>query len=223
MGKTSSNYPYANGSVSVNGQEKASSYKSGNNIYSNYNMSTAEKGIYDYAQNSFLQNLPYLNVFSDDTQNDMRGQLNAYTQNGLDKLDGMYKPMLSNLKTDIASRFGNFDNSIFMDKLGSIEDKRADSMSSLVQDIMAKQSSLVNDELSRRYNYMNFLYDIQNQTNSNVLNYLGRAANNSSNGTTYNSRNNSSNSINNYANMASDMFGNIDIGQIASIIASIAL
>lgn len=216
MGKTSSNPPpYTNGIVNVNGQEKASSFKKGNKIYSNYNMSATEKGIYDYAQNSFLQNLPYLNVFSADTQNDMRNQLNAYTQNGLDKLDSIYSPMLSDMKTDIASRFGNFDNSIFMDKLGSIEGKRADSMSSLVQDIMAKQSSLVNDELGRRYNYMNFLYDIQNQTNSNVLNYLNRAANNSSDGLSYNSRN--------YNNMNSQLLGDIDIGKILGMVANTIL
>lgn len=211
MGKTTS-YPYANGNISINGQTKASTYKKGNTVYSDYYMSPTESKIYDFAQNSFLENLPNINVFSSDTQNDMRNQLNAYTNQGMNTIEKLYTPMISNLKTDIASRFGNFDNSIFLDKLDSIEDKRADSMSSLAQDILAKQNSLVNDELSKRYTYLNFLNDIQNQTNSNIFNYLNRAAGNSNTGTSYNSKN-----INNYSNLSSQMLGNVDISDITAL------
>lgn len=205
MGKTSS-YPYASGSVSVNGQNVANTYKKGNTVYSNYNMSDAEKGIYDFAQNSFLQNLPNVNVFSPETQASMQNQLNAYTQKGLDTINSLYTPMIDNLKTDIASRFGNFDNSVFLDKLNTIESKRADSMSDLAQDILAQQSNLINDELSRRYTYLNFLGDIQNQINSNIMNYIGLAQKNSASGTSYNAANSKSSgtsSLGSYANLAS--------------------
>ena len=67
MGK-SSKPAYSSGVVTINGEEKASQYKKGNTVYSNYNMSDAEKNIYDYAQNSFFENLPKVNVFSEDTQ-----------------------------------------------------------------------------------------------------------------------------------------------------------
>ena len=61
MGK-SSKPAYSSGVVTINGEEKASQYKNGNTVYSNYNMSDAEKQIYDYAQNSFLENLPKVNM-----------------------------------------------------------------------------------------------------------------------------------------------------------------
>jgi len=114
--------------------------------------------------------------------------------------------MLSNLKNDIASRFGNFDNSIFMDNLSDIESNRADAMSALTQDILAKQNELYNDELNRRYNYLNFLGNVQNQSTANIMNYLQLAANNSSSGNSYNqyaASSQSSSPYKSYANTAS--------------------
>ena len=193
MGKTSKP-SYSSGVVNINGEEKASHYKKGNTIYSNYNMSDREKKIYDFAQNSFLENLPNINVFSADTQK------------SLQTINDFYTPMLSNLKNDIASRFGNFDNSIFMDNLSDIESNRADAMSALTQDILAKQNELYNDELNRRYNYLNFLGNVQNQSTANIMNYLQLAANNSSSGNSYNqyaASSQSSSPYKSYANTAS--------------------
>ena len=195
MGKTSSTpvQNYANGVVSVNGENKASQKKVGKTVYSNYNMSDAEKQIYDYSQNSFLQNLPNINIFSENTQKNLQDQLNAYTQTGLNTIQNYYNPMLSNLKTDIASRFGNFDNSVFLDKLNSIEANRATAMSDFAQDVTAKRNELINDELANRYKYLNFLNGIQNQYNSNILGYLNQAGNASASGT-YNSTKQTDNS-----------------------------
>ncbi len=205
MGK-SSKPAYSGGVVTINGKEKASQYKNGNNIYSNYNMSDAEKQIYDYAQNSFLENLPKINTFSEETQKNLQNQLNAYTQNGIDTINDIYTPILNDMKTDIASRFGNFDNSIFMNNLNTIESNRADAISSLSQDIMAKQNELVNDELNRRYDYMNFLNGVQNQTVGNILSYLQQASSNSNSGNSYNNSNysNSSN-LGDYTRLASSI------------------
>jgi len=186
MGKSSNKSApsFTGGSVSANGNT-ASTYKIGNNVYSNYNMSDAQKQIYNYAQNSFLQNLPNINVFSDDTIKQMQSELDAYTNNGLNLINNMYTPMINNLKTDVASRFGNFDNSVFMDKLNGIEGNVANSMSSLTQDILAKQSDLYNQELANRYNYLSFLSGIQNNIDSKAAGYLGMANQNSSLGNSY--------------------------------------
>lgn len=205
MGK-SSKPAYSSGVVTINGEEKASQYKNGNTVYSNYNMSDAEKQIYDYAQNSFLENLPKVNVFSEDTQKQMQNQLNAYTQKGIDTINDIYTPMLNDMKTDIASRFGNFDNSIFMNNLNDIESNRADAMSSLTQDILAKQNELINDELNKRYTYLDFLNGIQNQTTSNILSYMQQAANNSNSGNSYNNSSYSASSgIGDYARLAASI------------------
>ena len=169
-------------------------------------MSDAEKQIYDYAQNSFLENLPKVNVFSEDTKKQMQNQLNAYTQKGIDTINDIYTPMLNDMKTDIASRFGNFDNSIFMNNLNDIESNRADAMSSLTQDILAKQNELINDELNKRYTYLDFLNGIQNQTTSNILSYMQQAANNSNSGNSYNNSSYSASSgIGDYARLAASI------------------
>ncbi|MDR1168677.1 MAG: hypothetical protein LBK53_07315 [Heliobacteriaceae bacterium] len=193
MSKNSSSQ-YSGGSVSVNGQNIAGNYRNGSNVNSQYNMTDNEKKLYDYIQQSFLTNLPNINVFSDDVQKQMQNQVEAYTNQGLKLLNNMYSPMLSSLKTDIANRFGNFDNSVFMDNLNNIESKRAESMSALAQDVTAKQNELYNDELAKRYNYLSFINGIQNEMDARIMDYLGIAAQNSTLGNTYNNAQAKSNS-----------------------------
>ena len=123
--------------------------------------------------------------------------------------------MLDDLKIDVASRFGNLDNSVFMDNLNSIEEKRAESINNLAQDVLAKQDELINNELSQRYTYLGFLQDVQNQMNSNILNYIGASQQNSSSGNSYNAQaytaNNSSSggTYSNYANLASGILSSM--------------
>ncbi len=211
----SSKYPsFSSGTISVNGSDKASTYKQGNNIISNYNMSADEKRAYDYAQKSFADSLSKVNIFDEDTQKNLQSQLNAYTLNGQKMINEMYTPMLDNLKTDIASRFGNFDNSIFMDNLNSIEENRAESMNNLAQDVLAKRDELINNELSQRYTYLGFLQDVQNQMNSNILNYVSGSQANSSAGNSYNAQayaanQSRSSSLGNYANLASGVLSSM--------------
>ncbi len=208
MGKSSKYPSYSGGTISINGSDKASTYKKGNTIVSNYNMSDDEKRAYEYAQKSFADSLSKVNVFDEDTKNNLQSQLEAYTLNGQKMVDKMYTPMLEDLKTDIASRFGNFDNSVFMDNLNSIEENRAESMNNLAQDVLAKRDELISNELSQRYTYLGFLQDIQNQMNSNILNYISGSQANSSSGNSYNAQayaanQSKSSSLGNYANLAS--------------------
>ena len=69
MGNKSQYPSYSTGTVNINGQTKATTYKKGNNVISNYNMSDAEKKAYDYAQNSFANSLPNVNIFDENTRN----------------------------------------------------------------------------------------------------------------------------------------------------------
>jgi hypothetical protein len=125
-----------------------------------------------------MNNLQNINVFSEGTQKQLQDQLGAYTNQGLNYINNFYTPMLNDLKNDIARRFGNFDNAVFMNNLNGIESKRADSMSAFSQDIMAKQNELYNDELARRYNYINLLIGLQGDMDSKIMSYLGLGAKN---------------------------------------------
>ena len=208
MGKSSKYPSYSSGTIKVNGSTKANTYKQGNNVITNYNMSDDEKRAYDYAQKSFADSLASVNVFDDDTKKNLQSQLEAYTLNGQKLINNMYEPMLDDLKTDIASRFGNFDNSVFMDNLNSIEANRAESINNLAQDVMAKRDELISNELAQRYTYLGFLQDVQNQMNSNLLNYASASQANSASGNDYNARAYAANqasgsTFDNYANLAS--------------------
>lgn len=186
MGKSSKYPSYSSGTVTLNGNTVASTSKKGNTVNSTYNMPETEKNIYDYAQNSFLTSLPQINVFSNDTRKDINSQLEAYKNRGVQTINDIYNPIMDDLKNDVASRFGNLNNSIFMDNLNDIEKNRAAAISDLAQDIEAQRSSLYNNELTQRYNYLNFLNDIQNQINNNALNYMGLSQSNSASGNSYN-------------------------------------
>lgn len=207
MGKKSSSTPaFYGGNVSINGQNKATVSKSGNTVYSNYNMSDAERKIYDYTQNELANNLKNINVFSKETKNDLKNQLDAYTNKGKEIINETYTPLINDTKSDIASRFGNFDNSSFLNKLSSIENSRSDAINSLAQDILAKRNELVNDELANRYQYLGYMDSLQNQINNNILGYLNAANANSNNGTNYSTATaNSSSGLNNYSKLASSI------------------
>ena len=208
MGKTSKSPSFSGGTININGSNKVTTYKRKGNIITNYNMSDAERQAYDYAQKSFADNLASVNVFDDDTKKNLQSQVDAYTLNGQKMINNLYTPMLESLKNDVASRFGNFDNSVFMDNLNAIENKRADSMNSLAQDILAKQDEVVNNELTKRYTYLSFLQDVQNQINSNMLNLINASRQNSTAGNNYNQSSGSSGlfgGMTNYANLAANI------------------
>lgn len=201
MGKSSKYPKYSNGSVSINGTPVAKVSKKGNSVSSNYYMNDAEKGIYDYSQESLLTALPQINIFDKATQNDINSQVNAYKNRALQEIQNTYNPMLENLKNDIASRFGNFNNSAFLDNLNTIEGNRALAMSDLAQDVETKRSELYDNELANRYNYLSFLNNLRNQINNNIMNYLNAAQSNSSSGNNYNQNAYNANSQN------TDLFG----------------
>lgn len=214
MGKSSKYPSYSSGTINVNGSTKSTTYKNKNNVITDYNMSDDEKRAYDYAQKSFADSLSKVNVFDEDTKKNLQSQLDAYTLNGQKIINNMYEPMLDDLKNDIASRFGNFDNSVFMDNLNSIEANRAESLNNLAQDVLAKRDELIGNELAQRYTYLGFLQDVQNMMNSNILNYASSSRSNSSSGNSYNAQAYSANSssgstLGNYANLASGVLSTL--------------
>lgn len=168
---------YANGNFSINGKTKATTYRSGDTVRSNYNMNNYEKTAYDYAQKTLAEILPQINTFSPETLKGFQSQLNAYQNQGEKSINNIYTPILNNLKNDIASRFGNIDNSMFLDKLNNIENSRADAISQLAESLLSKRNELINNELSNRYNLVNLLNTLQNQYNNNAMNSISTALN----------------------------------------------
>lgn len=187
MSKSGKDYVYYNpsSSIKVNGQDKAGVNITNTGTTGYYNMDADEKKAYDYASKEFALNLPELNVFSADTQRDFDNQVQAFINQGVDEIKDIYTPMLQDLQNDIASRFGNLDNSVFMDNLSEIEDKRAEAVSDLVQSVQSYKQDLINNELANRYEYLDYLNNYRQQIISNILNTLSTGQNLSNTANSY--------------------------------------
>lgn len=161
---------------SVNGNEIVKTKVRGGKTSTNMNLSDEEQALLNYTNQNLLNGLENINVFSDNVQKNIKDQVKAYTNQGIKTINQTYKPMFRELRNDIASRFGNLDNSVFMDNLNSIESNRADAIENLTQNILAKQAELYDQEMNYRYNYLNQLSSVNQNINSNILNYLQLAA-----------------------------------------------
>ncbi len=173
MSKSSKSVYYnPSSSIKVNGQDKAGINITDRGTTGYYNMDDSEEQAFNYAGEQFALNLPELNVFDADTQRKFDNQVQAYINKGVEDINNVYEPMLQDLQNDIASRFGNLDNSVFMDNLSDIEDSRAEAVSALSQDVQTYRQDLVNNELANRYEYLNYLNNYRQQMLSNILNTL---------------------------------------------------
>lgn len=187
MSKVSSaNYPnYSSSSVSMGGSTASTGVKKGV-LTTDYDMSDNESAIYNYALSTLANILPQLNTFDTNTLSSIQSQVDAYKNSGIESINSIYNPMITNLENDIVSRFGNLDNSIFTDNLNDIESKRSDAVSSFAQNVLAKQSELESDELTKRYALAEFLNGLANNTYGNALSAISTALGGSANANNYN-------------------------------------
>lgn len=202
-------------SITVNGQNKSSASSTKNGVKSSYNMDPYEQAAYNFAQKSFYENMPNVNVFFDETVKNLNNQVNAYLNQGINTIQNTYTPMIREMQNDVARRFGNVNNSIFMDNLNDIESKRAGAISDLAQNVEAKRNELVNNELANRYDYLNFLNGYQNQVYNNMLSMLGLNNNmlNTSNSHLNKNTASNNNSSNGLFNTLGDVMGLISSGK----------
>ena len=186
MGKKSKYPAYTTGNIVVNGNTVATTTKNKNGVSSSYNMSDTEKDIYNSIQKGLSTSLSNLFEISDEKQKQWNSELDAYKRKGLQQLDSIYTPMETNLKNDIASRFGNFDNSVFMDNLSKITNNKAQAVADFNDDLLSKESELYSSEIANRINYITLLSNLNSIMNNNILNYASAAIGNSESGNNYN-------------------------------------
>ena len=204
MGKKSKYPDYSTGTITVNGKTVASTTKDKNHnvVSSNYNMTDNEKKIYDSIQSNLYSSLSSLFDITDANKKEWNNQLNAMKNQGIQQINDIYTPLETNLKNDIANRFGNLDNSVFMDNLNEITDKKSQAISALSNTLLAAQGDLYSNELNNRINSISFLNNLNSAMNNNILNFTNAAMNNSTSGNNYN-RNayNATNSGNLWSNL----------------------
>lgn len=211
MGKKSKYPEYSTGTITVNGRDVSTTQrdKDNNIVSSSYNMSKAEKQIYDSIQKGLNTSLGNLFTITDAQKKEWNNQLNALKNQGIKEIESIYTPMETNLKNDIASRFGNYDNSIFLDNLNEITDKKAEAVANLSDSILATQNNLYSEELKNRINTITLLNNLNSAMNNNILNFTNAAGNNANSGNSYNNAaynaNNSSSWFNDALNLGSTM------------------
>lgn len=188
MGKKSKYPGYSTGNIVVNGNTVASTTKNKNGITSSYNMSDNEKDIYNNIQKGLSSSLSGLFDITDEKQQLWNNELDAYKKQGIEQINSIYTPMETNLKNDIASRFGNFDNSIFMDNLTTITNNKAKAVSDLSDSLLMKQDELYSTEMANRMNYITLLSNLNTIMNNNILSYTTAAKGNSESGNNYNNQ-----------------------------------
>ena len=187
MSKVSSvNYPnYSSSAVSLGGSSASTGVQNGI-LTSDYNMSGDESDIYNYALNTLANILPQLNTFDPNTLSSIQSSVDAYKNSGLNTINQAYNSSLKNIENDAVSRFGNLDNSAFVDNLNNVESERSNAVSSFAQDVLAQQSQLESDELTKRYALADFLNGIANNTYDNALKTISTALGSSSSANNYN-------------------------------------
>ncbi len=188
MGKKSKYPKYSTGSVDINGQNIATAQKNKKNtINSSYTMSDTEKAIYDGIQENLATSLQDLFTISDETQQKWDKQIDSLKQSGINEINSIYDPMQTALKNDIASRFGNLDNSVFMDNLNSITNNKAQAVADLSESLLQTENDMYTNELTNRLNYISLLSGLNTTMNNNMLSFMQLANANSSSGNSHNS------------------------------------
>ena len=173
---TNPNAKKYNTSITLNGTPIANTNVSKKKITTNYDLSEDENNLLNYTNKNLLSGLENINVFSDEVQKNIQDQVDSYTKQGIKTLNETYTPMFRDLKADIASRFGNIDNSIFLDNLNEIEKNRTNALETLTENILAKQTELYNQEMTNRYNYLEQLATTNKNLYSNIFNLLELAS-----------------------------------------------
>ena len=154
-----------------------------------------ESAIYDYAISTLSEILPNVNTIDGQTQNSIKSEIDAYETSGIEDINKYYNSGLTDLQNDSASRFGNLDNSMFIDSLSDLESERANAVGSFSQDVLSRQSELESEAIEQNYSYVDLLYDIINSyyDNSSVLANIYSQLNSDSSSSSSSSRSNSSN------------------------------
>ena len=186
MGKASKYPAYSGGAVNINGFNVAKTSKKGDSVNSDYYMDKTQKQIYNSIQNNMADVLTNLFSISDAQRQEWNNQLSAMKNVGISNINNIYTPLQNNLKNDVASRFGNLDNSVFLDKLNAMTNNKSQAIADLSNNLALAQSDLYNQEIQNRINLLNLLDNLNNSINSNILSYLGLANQNSNFGNQYN-------------------------------------
>lgn len=127
-----------------------------------------ESQVYNDAMSALADILPSINTIDATTKNAINSEIEAYMQSRMNSINNEYNSDLSNLQNNSASRFGNLDNSMFLDGLGNLQNERASAVGDFANQAQSKESDLVSNALDKNYSYVDLLTQIINDYYNNA-------------------------------------------------------
>ncbi|MDD3150170.1 MAG: hypothetical protein PHV68_04985 [Candidatus Gastranaerophilales bacterium] len=162
---------FADSYIKIGNNTIASTYTDDDgNVISQYYQTPEESETYSNINDLINEYLPSLNTLSDKYYDNKELTLQAVKDQSVENLNEIYTPIINELKTDIASRFGSLTNSSFLDELSTIEDARANNVQELNADLILLSNELDDAQLQRNYSFLNLLNTMKSDTITDALN-----------------------------------------------------
>lgn len=114
-----------------------------------------------------------VNIFSPELNSQIKSIAQSKKDSALYDFNSMYEPAVTKAREDYFSRLGTLDSTAYLDRVNSMEKTRQQAYADIANDYITNIEELKNNELSRRYNYLNYLQNGLNAINTQNNNYLG--------------------------------------------------
>ena len=213
-------YEFVPTQVVANGQTLAKQYQKDGSVITDISLPEESIERKNKLQNLLNESENSINIFSPDVESQFNSIATARKNSALKNFENLYEPSARNAREDYFSRLGTLDSTAYLDRYNALERTKAQAYADIANDYEANLDELRNNELSRRYNYLNYLQNGLNSINTQNNAYLNAVNNLSSSYT--NSYNNYLNSLYGSRTSSNNLFGNISdmIGSIGSTVFS---
>ena len=113
-----------------------------------------------------------INIFSPEFNEQIESIANAKKIAALNDFHSLYEPAYNKAREDYFERLGTLDSTAYLDRANRMEATKQNAYAGIINDYYANLDELKNNELSRRYDYLNYLQNSLNNINNENANYL---------------------------------------------------
>jgi len=189
-------YKFIPTTITANGDVLAKQYQnSDGTVVTDISLSEDNVNRKNKLQNLLTQYEDSVNIFSPELTTQIQSIADAKKKSAIDNFESIYEPAARNAREDYFARLGTLDSTAYLDKYNELEKTRQKAYSDIATDYEANLDELKNNELSRRYSYLNYLQNGLNSVNNLNNNYINTLSSLSSNYT------------NSYNNYLSNLYG----------------
>jgi len=189
-------YRFVPTTITANGDVLAKQYQNNDGtVVTDISLSEDNVNRKNKLQNLLTQYEDSVNIFLPELTTQIKSVADAKKKSAIDNFESIYEPAARNAREDYFSRLGTLDSTAYLDRYNELEKTKQQAYSDIVTDYEANLDELKNNELTRRYSYLNYLQnglDSVNNLNNNYINTLSSL---------------SSNYTNSYNNYLSSLYG----------------